>query len=794
MNVSQTPRSSDSTVPSATLYLAVALIAAAVLGFEVALSRVFATVLRYQFAFLVVSLALCGLGLGGLLAHKRRNLSLPNLAIGWGVSSMLALALILRGVFAFVPQHYWLAALIVLVPFVCAGAFLSLVFERFSEQGGKLYAYDLAGAALAALGSVALMQWLGAINACLAFGALGALAGVLLAKNRATFGIFTALLFALVPLNSLLKVWSVQPIPPIYQVDETTKQQTSLADRGVTQPLFTELGDAKYGSKIVDSRWNAFARTDVVTDPQAPDSFLLYTNGNVPTNMLKWNGKLWTLPILARDFPLSDWVFQSAELSDKRVLSIGPGGGLDALLALQHGAKRFDGAEINPDIVSLMDEPKYRAFNGGIYRHTKVHVEVAEGRAFVREARSKNQKYQLIFSALTKTATAGQGAALLESFIYTENAFVDYLSVLEPDGQLAIVGDAPQLLARLFATGVSHFKAQNQTEAQAGRHLAVVFYPQPGPYRWALIVQKSPISPARASSMNKEALKRNLFPLWIPGQANRNDLFPFGALGSGALSLGGFVDAGMRANPTQPLDLTPAPDDRPFVLDLARSPFAIFSSSPSLSILLGLSVLGTFGFAGTLLSLGANRRDGIVSVFYFLCLGIGFMLVEIPLIQKLILPLGYPTLSLSVILFAILLGGGAGAWASQRFEGERLRVYAAICALGVVALSLLIGASSGAISNFLLPLPLVLRCALVALMLLPLGFVLGTPFPSGLRLLGAGGQAVPLIWALNGTASVVGSILAAVGAKMFGFNGTLTIGAAIYALAALILWAHGKMK
>ena len=117
-----------------------------------------------------------------------------------------------------------------------------------------------------------------------------------------------------------------------------------------------------------------------------------------------------------------------------------------------------------------------------------------------------------------------------------------------------------------------------------------------------------------------------------------------------------------------------------------------------------------------------------------------------------------------------------------------------MCALGVVVLALGIGAMSDSLSNFLLPLPLVARCALVALLLLPLGFVLGTPFPSGMRLLGANGQAVPLIWALNGTASVVGSIGAAVGAKIYGFNGTLAIGAAIYAFAALLLWAHGKMK
>ena len=771
------------------MFLAVALLSAAVLGYEIALSRVFAVLLRYQFAFLIVALALCGLGLGGLLANRFRHLSLEKLALWWGVLAALALGAILRGVFPIIPQHYWVAALLVLLPFIAAGTFLSLAFERYAAWGGRLYAFDLAGAAVAAVGSVIIMQGLGAVNACLAFGALGALTALLLSRDKKFPLIIALILAALVPYNIKFGLWSVQPIPPKPDASGAT-----LADRGVTQPLYTELGDPKHQSKIVDTRWNAFARTDVVSDPEAGGGFLLYTNGNVPTNMLPWDGKIYNLPRLASDFPISDWTFDNSNLQNQRVMSIGPGGGLDALLALRYDAQRFDGAEINPSIVELMNEPKYAKYNGGIYSHPKVHVAVAEGRAFVREARQKGVKYQLIFSALTKTATAGQGGALLESFIYTTDAFDDYLGALNPDGQLAIVGDAAPLLARLYATAYQHFTDLGQTTAQAGAHIAVVYYPQPGPYQWALIVRPNPISAADAARMNASAKARGIFPLWIPGQASSNELFPFGALGGGALTMDGFINAGLTIPNAPPLDLSPAPDNRPFVLDLSKSPWTIFQSSPSLTILLGLSVGATLLFAATLLGIGARRekraaKSAALQVAYFLGLGVGFMLIEIPLIEKLILPLGYPTLSLTIILGSILLGGGAGAAWSQRFAGAALRSHAQACALGVAIFAAIFGILSGPISNLLLPLPLVARCVLVALILLPLGFLLGTPFPAGLRLWSAQQREgfVPLIWALNGTASVVGSIAAAVAAKIIGFGAVLSLGALIYLGVAGVL-------
>jgi len=826
---------------SLSVFLAVALLSAAVLGFEMALARVFAVVLRYQFAFLVVSLALCGLGLGGLWAHLRPRTSLENAALGWGVAVVVALAVILRGVFAFVPQHYWLAAIAVVVPFCFAGAFLSRAFGQYKEQGGRLYAFDLAGAAIAAAGSVALMQWISAIDACLFFAALGAFAGVLVSDKKVFPAIVCAILLATLPFNARSHAWSVQPIPPAYQVSQEEWQQAlidwsqkkqlyylpqsdNLADRGVTQPLFTEIGgqlEAKRrfkalqdagridkrlrlpSTEILDTRWNAFARTDVVRDPDAgPDSLLIYTNGNVPTNMLRWRGDAGSLPALTAQFPISDWTFGSANLANQDVFSIGPGGGLDALLALRYGAKHFEGAEINPSIVGLMNENtpplNYRTWNGGIYQNPRVHVRTAEGRDAVRESKGR---YRLVFSALTKTATAGQGAALLESFIYTREAFNDYLNATDNDGAMAIVGDAPPLLARLTATAVDHFKRLGQTEREAGSHIAVVFADPNigGPYRWALLVKKNPISPALAAQMAQSAKDKKLFPIWIPGQASSDDSFPFGSMLSGALSLDAFIASGRQttADRNVALDFSPCSDDKPFVLDLGVSPLSLFDSSPSLTWMLGLSLVSTIGLAG-FLSLGTGLRraspmlpqvvivdsSAMLAPSLFLLLGIGFMLVEVPLIQKLALPLGYPTLSLSVILFSILLGGGAGAGYSQRFEGARLRRHALVCALAVVVIALTFGFASDSVGRALLDIPIVVRCLVVALALLPFGFALGTPFPSGLRLFARDERAVALAWALNGTASVVGSIGAAILAKMVGFSLVMATGALVYVLVA----------
>jgi hypothetical protein len=759
---------------------------------------------------------------GGYLDYwlrRRRPLSLPLFATLFGAGILVSLLIILRLIFANAPDAYWLSSLLVMIPFICAGAFLAEVFARYPAWSGRLYAWDLAGAAATALGIIGLLQFIDAIDACLLLAVLGGLAGALVPADPPAPArrfalapvVFSAVFLVIFLVNLRLPLFAIPPIPPRFDA-----AGNSLADKGVTQPLFTEMGDPTHTSRIVATRWNAFARTDVVAE--SSDDYLIYTNGNVPTNMMAWDGKVESLGAIAAEFPLCDWAFANAALGSRAaphgaVLSIGPGGGLDALLALWHGAQAFDGAEINPSIISLMRD--YRAFNGGIYDYPGVRVQTAEGRAFAREQAAQGRRYALIFSALTKTATAGQGMALLESYIHTQDAVSDYLDALQEDGQLVWLVDKQELLARFFATAVAELGRRGIPEQEACRHLALVCDPRPIPYRFAMVLRKSAFTAQQGTVLAQSARARNLKAFWIPGQPGAG---PYPDVAAGKLTLPQFIGAFLRETG---LDVSPCPDNRPYVLDLNPGILPVFSQMALLAMVLAVALALIGWRAGTAAAPPPLRRekrgqarmstddgtpepvpvfrspatgfgrDDLLAIGYFLLLGIGFMLVEIPLIEKLILPLGYPTLALTIILFSLLLGGGLGSAVSQRFAGKALQRWAVFAALGVALLTLLSMPAISWLQHGLVGLTLPVRCLLAAGLLLPLGFLLGTPFPAGLRLFTREqGGMVPLIWGVNGVASVVGSLCAAMGGKALGFNAMLTCGAAAYLVAVLLLRAQ----
>jgi hypothetical protein len=369
------------------------------------------------------------------------------------------------------------------------------------------------------------------------------------------------------------------------------------------------------------------------------------------------------------------------------------------------------------------------------------------------------------------------------------------------------VCDQAFLLARLFATAVAMLQEQGMSEAEAGKHIVLAADQQPGPYRFALVVQKTPFTAQQTFAMSNEGLQRGLIMLWLPGRESVSDLGPFPALASGQMTLPQFVNW-WRTSPQLPqaIDVSPCDDNRPFVLDPNVGQLAVMWQLAAVAALLAVG-LAAFGWRTSRIDptentdvtqrvLASDRSllSRVLPLLYFSLLGVGFMLVEIPLAQKIILPLGYPTLALTTILFSVLLGGGIGAWFSQRVQNmAALRRYAALCALGVALATVGGTLMLNQVSDALLALPLTTRCLLVGAALLPLGFLLGTPFPAGMRLMSQRDASnIPLIWGLNGVASVVGSLCAAMFAKAWGFDTVLFIGAAAYVVAAAALFLLGR--
>ncbi|MDH7571291.1 MAG: hypothetical protein QHJ73_17070, partial [Armatimonadota bacterium] len=364
---------------------------------EVALVRVFALLFRYHHLFLLVSVAVCGLGLGGLLRTylPRRWCRLWLMALCFGLSVPASLLLLFRSpLAAHLVETGWLP-LVPLVPFLFAGLFLAEAFQRYAAHGGALYAADLSGAALAALLVIPLLQWLGGFGTCFALAAVVCGGAALVACGRARWAAAAAGLacLTLAAANQRVRLVDLPPLPPD-------------ADPTLTKPMLAELQPGS-PARIVATRWSAFARTDM-TDEGDPDIRYLYTDGDTPTNMVRFDGDLAKVQDLT-----SQLGFLPYRLAKPHsVLCIGPGGGMDVLLALLGGARRIVGAEINAEIIRLMEE--YRDFNGGLYHHPAVEIHVADGRAFTARSR---ERFDLIYSALTQSATGSRaGIALAESY------------------------------------------------------------------------------------------------------------------------------------------------------------------------------------------------------------------------------------------------------------------------------------------------------------------------------------------------------------------------------------------
>ena len=800
---------STSTSPSelggipASIWLGTFLVALAGVCLEVSLVRVFALVFRYHHLFLLVSVAVCGLGLGGLvrtyLPERFSHLWLSALLFGLSIPAVL-LILFRSPLAAHLVDTPWLS-LLPLAPFLFAGLFLSEVFRRYASLGGALYFADLSGAALAALLVIPLLQGLGGIGTCFLLAALlcvgaallvggaagasqtglagptgptlaapddGAPAGAL-GPARAARLLAALACFALLVLNQRLHLVDLPPLPPD-------------ADPTITKPL---LKDLQPGSnvRIAATRWSAFARTDM-TDEGDPTIRYIYTDGDTPTHMIRFDGDLKKVSGVAQQMGYLGMLPYRVG-RPQSVLCIGPGGGMDVLLAMLGGAKRIVGAEINAETVGLMDE--FREFNGDLYHRPGVQVHVADGRSFTAQSR---EKFDLIYSALTQSATGARaGIALAESYIHTREAFDVYLNHLTANGTYALIVQEEPVLARAFVTAVSVLNARGESVPEACRHLIAASIPEEmrqfTPYRRILLLRRSPFTREEAERAVKQISSAGLHTLFAPYVLE--SIPPFAPLAQGQETVEQFV-AGYRTG-DYPINISPRPDDQPFFLDLS---IAMPGALRQLLWGVGVAVIAAgllLGFRRRRGGAGAVAR-GVLGAYYFAILGAGFMLLEIPLIQQFILFLGHPVRSLALVLFALLVGTAIGSRWSQRWPVAALpaRVMAAAGAAAVLAL--LYRAVLPSVFAGLLGLDLAMRSAVSVFLLLPLGLVLGMPFPSGIRWMEREGNAqVPWLWGMNGLASVLGSVLAMALAWKVGFSAALLAGTGAYVLAALLALA-----
>jgi hypothetical protein len=174
-------------------------------------------------------------------------------------------------------------------------------------------------------------------------------------------------------------------------------------------------------------------------------------------------------------------------------------------------------------------------------------------------------------------------------------------------------------------------------------------------------------------------------------------------------------------------------------------------------------------------------------LLFFLFIGAGYILIEVALIQKFVLFLGHPTYALTVVIFSMLVSSGIGSFASRRLIGADEGRLIKLLGMGALMAALL-GAVAGPLLTALVGLPVPLKVLITVALIAPLGFVMGMPFPTGLRRLERWhAPSVRWAWSLNAASSVLGSVGALVCAIYLGLVQTLIVGGLFYFAALAVI-------
>ena len=484
-----------------------------------------------------------------------------------------------------------------------------------------------------------------------------------------------------------------------------------------------------------------------------------------------------------------------------KTLVIGPGGGWDVARALTGGSQDVTAVEINPIIAHTIMQQRFADLSHRLYFRPQVHLFVEDGRSFVRRS---PEKYQVLQATLVDTwaSTAAGAFALSENNLYTTDAFRDYLNHLTDDGLMVFTRwgfQPPRESLRLLSLAIESLGEVG--ESDAWRHVVVLRdHAQNingfGALDTVMIFRK-PLGDADIARVKAALSETNLRALYIPGDAPSNE---FGELLRSADPKTFW--ASYRYN------VTPVDDDRPFffytvqprdVLDFLKegglsADYKINRALPLLFEVVGISILAiivVLAFPPLLLGERLPAGKGVRGfLLYFVCIGTGYILIQVALIQKFVLFLGHPTYALTVIIFSMLISSGLGSYCSRRLTGEssntgRLSAVLIGVAVTVTALAYL----AAPVSEFGVGWPLPLKALVTVCLIAPAGFLMGIPFPTGLtRLEQNFPQAVRWAWALNAAASVLGSAAAICLAIYIGLRATVLMGAFLYLCALSVLW------
>jgi hypothetical protein len=777
-------------------------------------TRILSVIGYYYLAFFAIGVAMLGMTAGALAVFFRAQLTytparlfelMSKLMAGFGWSVLVSLVVLLSitlGSRAQPTLTYvanWVVAFVVLLPpYVLLGAVVSLALTRSSQRINLVYGVDLVGAAGGCLATLLLLSITDTYTAILLVGAIGAFASVAFrfAMRSADLAPPKA-----APKSAVRPVF--QPALVVVVLLLAAGANQLLGTHGL-RPVVVK-NTIEPAQDLTEERWNSFSRIALKMKPTseafmwspsaiAPRPLLeqgwLSIDGEAGTPIYRFGGNPKEVEFLRYDATALAYYIRN----QGRSAVIGVGGGRDLLTSSISGFRDITGVEYNPIFVKLFSQD-YRTLSGA--------DKIPGLRLFTDDARSwfarSTERFDLIQMSLIDTwAATGAGAfTLSENGLYTVNGWKRFIARLTPTGVFTVsrwyAPDRLDETARILSLATATLIEMGEPDPASHIYLAA------NGNLSTLIVGRAPLTQAEVRTLDETVRTLQYRTLAAPGRAAADPTFE-------RILRAKTTDELVRFGASTPINLTPTWDSNPFFFNQMRlsDPVSMVRAYKSSGVLHG-NLMASFTLLILLLisavvvflvilaparqsAADANPRTLFWSSAYFLTIGVGFMFVEISLIQRMSLFLGHPTYGLAIVLFSVILTTGAGSFISERVMPSTPRALAGwplALAAYLATLPLWVGGVLDATETG----SLLVRAAVCVGVILPGGVLMGFMFPTGMRLCSALDiRITPWLWAINGAAGVLASSAALLVSIETSLNHALWVGAIAYtALAAIAL-------
>jgi hypothetical protein len=763
--------------------VAFALVTASLLLAEIALTRVFSGTIGYYFAFMSISVAMLGLGAGSLWVTLRGPLKVaPEIRAGRAAFALgIAIAASTLAYLKYYPEmaavgtHGQAAQIAIFaglfVPFLISGVLIATVFEAAGSAFAALYAIDLIGASVGCVVAVLLLDRVAAPKAMLVIALIAGVASPLyfLSAGAKRAAAIAAAALAIVFGGGAYQLRG----SPLFKASMIRNQTV----QGIAHDEWNDFSRVivKYG---VFCTWGLSETYPARYDQQ----FDLMIEGVAGTQIQKFDGDLSKLDFMKSDIMSLPHHVQTTGST----LALGVGGGFDILMARHFGKDPVVGVEVNPLVGKIVND-RFASWSGRPYYQPGITVHFENARTFVK--RDKSQYDIVTVTWVDSGAATGAGAfALTENYLYTVEAFRDYLARTKDNGILAFMRArwSPDYDA-IKGIGVAVEAMRSMGIAEPEKNIIVSNVASPYFLRRELthvMLRKRPWTAEEIAKVDEVRTRLHFTDIYTPGRPPTD------------ASIGRLIlDKDRQAvYASFPFDMEPNTDDRPFYFFLramqgrpeGHDVEILRQSLTTIFILIGTFLVVPMV---ALLRRGVKHRGGIAAPSaYFALLGLGFMLVEMKLLQQSILVVGNPTLSLAAVLAALLLSTGLGSLYSRKLVESGRGRYLFVALIVVLLIALF---SAERVAEILVANSLFVRTAGVVLAIAPLGFLLGCPLPLGMASLRDEGRDAPpglvaWCWGINGMLGVAGSAVAIWIAIHHGLRAAFLVGVGCYLIAAVL--------